>query len=263
MPKSWYDWHAVMEIDDPEVRALYLSVLADKKPYFMMYIYPDLMRKYKKYVNGVESKAWISFGMSIDDMESVPEEERTDEQREFLKYHRLRMPVGDGDCVINRICWRLENECDGLLKRRRAETKFDYVVLKSDAEYTKRQSEAVARIYAEYNKQMRKLVVENGARKCKKDDLHEEYSSLREQFVRKCLDVCSDMEVLCNAMIDVCYKSDSAKGFVWDICGEQILQNLLAKNENRILWPQADEDGDVHFGGESFRFVLREVESER
>ena len=51
MPKAWHDRHHALAVEDTERRKLYLSILADKKPYFMRYIYPDLAKQYNTYIN--------------------------------------------------------------------------------------------------------------------------------------------------------------------------------------------------------------------
>ena len=46
MPRTWHDRHAANKIEDDELRDFYRSIVADKKPYFMRYIYPVLMKQY-------------------------------------------------------------------------------------------------------------------------------------------------------------------------------------------------------------------------
>ena len=56
MPKTWYDRHAANKIDG-EDHNFYRNIVADKKPYFMRYIYPDLMRKYNTYIKNTEKNS--------------------------------------------------------------------------------------------------------------------------------------------------------------------------------------------------------------
>ena len=59
MPKGWYDRVAAKgdDGDDEATVQLNLRVVADKKPYFMRYIYPSLMRKYNTYISNTNKKA--------------------------------------------------------------------------------------------------------------------------------------------------------------------------------------------------------------
>ena len=65
MPREWYDKHAANKIEDPSKRSLYRSIVADKKPYFMRYIYPALMKQYNTYIKNTERNALREFQMTI------------------------------------------------------------------------------------------------------------------------------------------------------------------------------------------------------
>jgi hypothetical protein len=54
-------------------------------------------------------------------------------------------------------------------------------------------------------------------------------------------------------MLDICYDRENGKRFVWDVCGDVIIDNLLAKNNHEIHFPVVvDEDGDFEYGGQNF-----------
>ena len=53
-------------IEDPEKRRFYLSLVADKKPYFMRIIYPALMKQYNTYIKNTNKNAMREFQMTID-----------------------------------------------------------------------------------------------------------------------------------------------------------------------------------------------------
>jgi hypothetical protein len=44
------------------------------------------------------------------------------------------------------------------------------------------------------------------------------------------------------------------------MCGEDIIKNLLRKNNNIIGFPKTDPDGDIEFGGNKFVFLEKEME---
>ena len=43
-----------------------------------------------------------------------------------------------------------------------------------------------------------------------------------------------------------------SKTFTWLMVGETIINNLLKKNNNTIIYPVKDINGDITFGGELF-----------
>ena len=70
MPKEWYDAgvNKILESDSEEDikrKKFNMTILADRKPYFMNYIYPADMIRYKNYVNSSNKKCITEFKMSI------------------------------------------------------------------------------------------------------------------------------------------------------------------------------------------------------
>ena len=55
MPKYWYNRssNSVEEVPNEKERRFNLRILADKKPYFMRYIYPNLMSQYRNYIKRI------------------------------------------------------------------------------------------------------------------------------------------------------------------------------------------------------------------
>ena len=75
---------------------------------------------------------------------------------------------------------------------------------------------------------------------------------MRNEFIQECTRECPDRFVLCNLVLDICYQKNSTKRFAWEMCGDEIIQNLLAKNGWIISYPVLDTDGNIRFGGNSF-----------
>ena len=50
-----------------------------------------------------------------------------------------------------------------------------------------------------------------------------------------------------------------SKNLVWYVCGDVILENLLAKNNNMISYPIRDESGDIKCCGSTFSMRTIEV----
>lgn len=265
MPKGWYDRVAAKgdECDDESVVQLNLRVVADKKPYFMRYIYPSLMRKYNTYISNTNKKALREFRMTMDEL--IKREntgESTEEEREFLHYYRVKMPVGVNDCVMNRICRRFEEEFDGYIARHTSEIGFDYTIMKSGAEYSQTQYNTILRLYEAYNRR-----IQDYMQYAKKERLDEdEHTNLRfvmvQDFRRECQIACSNKDQLCDILLDICYQKEGSKQFVWDMAGEDIIEALLRNNGGRISFPVRAEDGDIAFGGDQFTFVTKQIGGE-
>lgn len=252
MPREWHDRHSVNMIEDPETRRMYLKLVADKKPYFMRLIYPMLMKQYNTYIKNTNKNALREFQMSIDEMLALPASELTERQRDFLRYYKSRMPVGDNDCVMNRICRRFEKEFDGYLGRHNADVEFDYTIMKSGVEYSRSQYNAILKLYENYNKRLRNYAVFANYERVDEYDAFSHMLEMRTEFTQECTRVCQNRFALCDIVLDICYKKSSTKRFAWEMCGDEIIQNLLDRNNGILSYPTLDADGEITFGGNKF-----------
>lgn len=259
MPREWHDRHAVNQIADEGRKKFYRSIVADKKPYFMRYIYPALMKQYNTYIRNTNRNALREFQMTIDEMGKIPYEQLTDRQEDFLRYYRVRMPVGLGDCVMNKICRRFESEFDHFVGMASAGEKFDYTIMKSGAEYSSSQMAAIKKLYEEYNKKLQSYAVFSYYEHVDEDESISTISGMRDEFVRECEAVCQNRATLCDIVLDVCYRRSTSKKFAWDICGDEIIQNLLANNNWTISAPIVSEDGDIEFCGEKYKVITKMI----
>lgn len=260
MPREWHDRHSVNQIEDPERRRFYQDIVADKKPYFMRIIYPALMKQYNTYIKNTNKSALREFQMTVDELYDIPEGERTGHQKDFLRYYEKRMPVGMNDCVMNRICRRFEEEFDGYLGRHNASTDFDYTIMKSGAEYTRSQYNAIAKLYESYNKRLRSYAVFANYERVDKDDAFSRRLDMRTEFSKECAKICPNRSVLCDIVLDICYTRNSTKRFAWEMCGSEIIQNLLRRNDEVITYPALDHDGDIEYGGNKFSLQKTRLE---
>ena len=252
MPREWHDRHAANVIEDPEKRRLYQRTVADKKPYFMRVIYPALMKQYNTYIKNTNKNAMREFGMTVEELRAVPETERTDRQRDFLRYFDRSMPVGVSDCVMNRICRRIEAEFDGYLGRHNAAAQFDYTIMKSGAEYSRGQLDAIVKLYENYCQRLRSFAVFTSYERVDEYDSFARMQEMRQEFVAECTKICPDRRALCDIVLDICYRRNGTKRFAWEVCGDEIIENLLDRHGGKMTFPELDPDGEITFAGERF-----------
>ncbi len=156
------------------------------------------------------------------------------------------IPLDTSPGTINRICWAIEDEFDG--NKPLKFPNFDYSVLKSGVPYSKKDYNAILEIYTEFNNIMKDFSrnnyngEENFADRC----------AIVTYFREQCDSFCLCPTTLCDIIVDICYSSNKSKQFAWDICGETMVKNLLAKNGNTFNFPAPDENGDIVFKGESY-----------
>lgn len=262
MPREWHDRHSVNTIEDADKRRFYQRLVADKKPYFMRLIYPALMKQYNTYIKNTNKNAMREFQMTVGEMLELPSESLTNRQRDFLRYYHSRMPVGNNDCVMNRICRRFENEFDGYLGRHNADTEFDYTIMKSGTEYSKSQYNAILKLYENYNKRLRSYAVFASYERVDEYDSFSRMFEMKTEFIGECTKICQNKFALCDIILDICYRRSSTKRFAWEMCGDEIIQNLLAKNECTITYPTLDNAGDIQFAGNRFSINKQKIGEE-
>lgn len=260
MPKSWHDWFEVCRIENEDKREFYQSVVAEKKPYFMRLIYPDLMRRYNSYIKTVNKSSMREFGIGIDELLHVDELDQTDRQREFIRHYKAKSPVGDGDCVMNKICKRFEEEFVGFLRKKNSSNNFDYRILKSEIEYSQSHYNQISRLYANYNKRVTDYLCFYRFERVETADFQIRLQEMKDSFFEECATVCPNRFALCNIILDLCYKKSFSKRFAWEMCGDEIIENLLTKNSRKISFPTMSDDGDISYCGN--RFAVVEVELE-
>lgn len=260
MPKSWHDRHTVNKIEDLDKKTFYRDIVADKKPYFMRYIYPALMKQYNTFIKRTNKNALREFQMTVDEMQALPYSELTDRQKEFLRYYGYRMPVGVGDCVMNKICRRFEQEFDGYVKKHTATTDFDYTIMKNEKQYPSSQFYSIKKLYEEYNKRLQSYAIFSSYERVDEYDSLAEYISMNEWFRNECEKICPNHDTLSNILLDICYTRSATKRFAWSVCGYDIIQNLLNNNHGSILFPVLDDSGDIEFCSNRYTIKTKIIE---
>lgn len=256
MPKYWYSTVECKKLpedteEQKEFRQLCLNIVAENKPYFMRYVYPDLMERYNKYITDTNKKCRRTFKMDFSDLLRLPN--KTEQQEIFIKYYHKLLPVGDNACLVNRIAWLFEDEFEEFLSEKFSHKDFDYSFLKFGVEYSKKDYSEILKIKAEYDD-----LVKAYQESCKKERIEKDEAALNRslmlmKFKAKCEEKCSDEKELCDILIDMCYSTTKSKQFVWDICGDVIVDNLLKQNGYVINYPEKVEyNEEFEFGGELF-----------
>ena len=218
----------------------------------MRYIYPALMRQYNTYIKSTNKNAMREFHMTVDELRAIAPDDLTPRQREFLKYYKSRMPVETHNCVMNRICRRFEQVFDGCVGRHNSAVKFDYEIMKSGAEYTRSQYNAILKLYESYNRHLQNYAVFANYERVDEYESFAKMSEMRSEFLKECAEVCPNEKILCDIVLDICYQRNSTKRFAWEICGSQIIRNLLTRSEGVIRYPTLDEDGEISYCGKRF-----------
>lgn len=261
MPKEWYDYKTnkinvdteTGEIlDDEETIAIKeknLKLMVNKKPYFFIYNYNNLRTEYNNFMKQVEYTCLAKFKKTYEELRDAVN--RTEEEEFTYRYIQNKIPVFNNKSVCNRICHKLEEEFDNIKLSVKDDSGFDYNIYKSSVSTPKNIIKEIEDVYKVYKTELKKI-----SRKFMMDsDIEIEENKLFEVLREKMQIICPNSEVMCNAVLDITYGKNKNKEFAWTMVGEQIIENLLSKNNYTYTYPILDESGDIEWDGYKFKAV--------
>lgn len=220
MPSDWYNMGACA--DDRYKQ----SICAYRKPYFMIYIYDEAKRDYKKYIKESNDKCKLIYDCSIQDLYDN-KDNLSDEQKEFLFWYEFKMPVGTGECSMNKICRYVESQLDGYKSQLHRNSTFDYNELKVKRRCTEEHRQLLRELEQEY----RECVREYKAQKhFDKGESNKDRKFLYKKFHEEAMNICPNDDERLNIILDITYGYNGNKQFCWDTIGDLICKRLEEMN---------------------------------
>ena len=226
-PKWWTNWirttadnaHLADEIE------LNNSIIIEKRPYFMRYLYSDYNRKYMEYRRKFDKICWSRLGKDF--AEITDEDDATDILEKYHKY----APLIDSDCTMNNICHFMESSVKEVKLKYPLEIKESILMMLKDntvpfdvAKYKK--MEVLYRKYKSEKNRITRAFIKTG--------------SIRGEIIYKTIDqynkairdeaymISENLAELTNYAIALCYElhpSDN-KAFAWSVFGSGIVDNI-------------------------------------
>jgi hypothetical protein len=274
MPKEWYDYAVNKIIKDKDVNILddadtvkrkefNLQILANKKPKFMIYIYDDLMKEYKKFKKVSQQSCLMQFKTTIEILKE--KQNKSKKEIAFLDKVIKHCSVEECESLMNKICKIFEEEFDGILTRDVKYKKFDYGFLKPNVKISLSRKRKIEQLYKEYLKKVRQDMQqqqEKSRNNINEEEDQEKIMKRKLYFKQKTEEVCTNENELLAILLELLYKSKKSKQFVWDISGELIINNLLRQNNYMIEYPKKDEKGNFEYSYEKYSMQQLYVKGE-
>ena len=254
MPKNWYIFKEnIIRNDDSEEiiaqKTLNQTLCAEKKPYFFGYNYPTLKQEYDAFVRDTNEHIQSITGKKIADLlkndGNLPENEQ-----KILEFYKKRLPLDISPSTMNRICWAIEDEFDGVDMFENV--KFDYEIYKSGVKYALEDYELIKLKCESYKQKKREI----NKKKFVEHELEEESAAdqiikLTADLEENCFSICPNKQVLCEILLDICYRDGVDVSIVWNLCGDVIVDKLV--NKSRMYsYPEQDINGEFCYGGLKF-----------
>ncbi|MEK4289388.1 hypothetical protein [Paenibacillus sp. FSL P4-0502] len=285
MPKEWYDSRSnsinyedkydkkgilIAEKDSPDVVAkkkYAKKITASKKPYFLIYRYDELKIDWKKYYESLNRNCIRYFGIEYKKLEIKLD--KSDEEIKFIEDVKKYSPCSLADSVMNKICWKIESKLDEVIHRAPSES-FEYSELGTNKHIKDADVFEIYKLYEIYTASTKDYMTRKKIMKFNNesdDSYYDEKKIFRELFKDEAYKINNNAEDLCNIIIKLIesgqkYGKNVSKSFLWDICGEQIIKNLLNKSNNIIRYPIADASGEVSYKGRTFKMITQKVDGE-
>lgn len=242
MPKYWFKRNQCAKIGN-DGKPLYnekneviyneylQSICADKKPYFMIYRYPEVKKDYKTYQDKNNIKAIQLFGCTLEEL--LNKNNRNENEEKFVKWYYTKLPVGISGCAMNKICRYVEKEMENYKSKLKKEGSFDYTKLKIKMNMTKKNKEAYALYYpllfdlcntyvakiADFKSNSSKAINDKETAVNNRDEL-------RKWIKQEAKTICPDDKLRLNIILDLCYGQKNNKQFCWDTVGKLIVEHL-------------------------------------
>lgn len=253
MPKEWYQYGAnIIKSDDSEEiqekKAFNQTICANKKPYFFMYNYDTERVNYQKFIEEVNSKSIGLYGISFEDMLKM--DNLSEDAAKFVQYCSAKCPIDMSPSTMNRICRKIEEKFDGNFSCE--ELEFDYSIYKSKNNVRRSSYAEIKGLCEHYLMNLKAL----NSRKINNEEerkiLLEDKDRLLETLIEDMTSICPNEESLCDILLDICYTGKMSKTIVWDVCGTQIIKNMLEKHDNTLTYPEKSENADFCCCGTKF-----------
>ena len=261
VPKEWYDWkvNKILPEDDEETiktKEFNQRILANKKPYFMIYNYDKLKRDYNQYARPNEVVCNVKFNMDLDELRD--KKDKTQKEQEGYNIFALQCPVNVSPSVINKIAWHIEKHFaqKDLFKIE----EFDVSKFKDpNIEYSQRMYNKVAELREEYKNALQTTIRSDRRKYVDQETQAIINKILLDNFKEQTIETCGDIDVATNVLVDVCYSDNKSKDLLWELCSEQLIRNLIKNGYDTIRFPIQDKDGDIEFKG--MKFKMEEVDA--
>ena len=258
-PKSWIlnKPNTIDESDSNEEKQrkeFYNKIVANKKPYFFIYVYDEVYKEYNKLLRSENKRCLRMFGKTLEEIMDNPV---TQEEVDTVTYYKRKCPIDKSPSVVNKIAWYVEEYFKGL--RFEKLTCNEYTsLLKTSLEYNEKMLEEARFVYKKYLNDVKNL---NASLLTSRADSEERVVRRNETFeqVKHGLHkITNNEEQLCNLVVDLCYSEfKTSKHFAWTMSGKQIIRNLLEENGGYVEYPvMVQDEGEYDFVYKGYKFKM-------
>ena len=234
-PRFWTKWTKITpdNIHLSEVIELNNTIVVDKRPYFMRYLYPNYNKKYLTHIDNYDKYCYAKYGK--------PFAQLTEEDYDYdsvVERYKKFSPLLDSNCTMNNICRHMEKEVKEIKVNLSSKADNRRVMLMKDNsipfdtdKYKK--MEALFRKYrnerSRFNKILADTIKNEGNRLIKFKTIEQYNKAIRSEA----LTISDSLPELVNLAVAICYElyPSDRKSFLWSVFGDGVIDNI----KNNIL----------------------------
>lgn len=256
IPTHWTTWTRIeesMSQEQKEKAQFRNSLLINKRPIFMQFLYQDYKKDYSDYVYNYNLYSIANFGIELKDLFQKDLSELFEREKEFIEKYKKYSPLLDTDCVVNIISKHMQEKIkETRIALRNTRTIKTIDILKDPyIELDEEKLKKLYKIYKKYKSGKRNLinVIEDGKEEHYKT-LEQYNKAIRNDAYR----ISPDIRELANLAVEICYNihpSDN-KTFAWNVFGEGIIENVKTNRQSEIKIPFYDENGNIEYLGSTY-----------
>ncbi|MDF1496320.1 hypothetical protein [Caproiciproducens sp. CPB-2] len=220
------------------------------KPYFFRYRDTTDNDRFTKYQSHMKPICQRLLYITLDKLLALKDDELTDKQKNFKQIYIDCSPLLLTNCVMNKLCWNLEEFEKTIADKLKVDTEKNYVLLgfAKEVDVSVEDKAQVIEVFNRYNKKAAEIIKEIHSKRStddeKKEIIMEEKEKMQDETKKELYKICSNKFMLFDRVVTSLKDMDKDKvnQFIWKVF-EYDLLSIIPK-DNIILKAERKNNGD-------------------
>ncbi len=251
LPK-WDRWERITDDMPDDVKKsieFKNKLVINRRPKFMIYLYPEYMKKYKNHRDIYNNYCESLYGYGLDELINKTSRGIYEEEI-FRKYNEFN-PFIDSDSIMGIICRYMESSLEEIKINLKDSNGFSIdCLISGEFQIDARNKKLIKmqELYKEYKS------IKSGIYNFS-DSIDSVFHKIQELNNYAYENISSNSAELANLAIYLCYKKYRGianRDFCWKVFGNEIINNLIDNGYDRAIVPLIDEYGDIYYLGKRY-----------
>lgn len=242
---QWNKWNPPDDnftVEEEMLRQLKNKLVINRRPKFMIYLYPDYMRKFKNHRDIYQNYCESLYGYNLEDL--ISKKNKTEYETELYTKYQEFNPFIDSKSIMGIICNYMEDSLEEIKMQLKDGEDFDIdSLINKDIPIDENKIKKMKDLYRKFNAIKKGIYYFDD----NNESIGYKFSKLNELAYES---ISSNNSELANLAVTLCYKEYKSIGnrdFCWKIFGEEIISNLIGNYFDYIEIPLKDDMGDIYY----------------